>query len=84
MNTSQYTIRGIPNAILKKVESESKRTKRSKNEILLHAITSAYSGASNSKKKWYEAYHGMLSEEDAMLVEEASRESRALHPKDYL
>ena len=84
MNTSQYTIRGIPNAILKRVDSESKRTKRSKNEILLRAITNAYMEAVTTEKKWYEKYHGTMSEDDAKVVEAASRELRQIHPKDYL
>ena len=83
MNTSQYTIRGIPNAILKKVDSESKRTKRSKNEILLRAITSAYAEAVSTEKKWYEKYHGKMTSEDAAHVAQSSKELRTVHPKDY-
>ena len=84
MNTGQYTIRGIPVAILEKVDSESKRTKRSKNEILLGAINDAFAQDVKHETKWYEKYLGTLTAEDARNIAEASKESRTLHPKDYL
>lgn len=84
MNTSQYTIRGIPNALIKKVEAEARRTKRSKNAVFLEALTAAIDIKEEARGKWYEKFVGTMSEEDAMLVEEASRDSRVIHPKDYL
>ena len=86
MNTSQYTIRGIPNALLQKVESESRRTKRSKNEILLDALKASLDNDSVQvdSVKWYEKFIGTMSLEDAEIVNQASRASRQMHPKDYL
>jgi hypothetical protein len=84
MNTSQYTIRGIPNALLEKVDSESKRTKRSKNDILLGALKTGLVQDEKKEVKWYEEFLGSMTEEDAKFVDEASRESRQIHPKDLL
>jgi hypothetical protein len=84
MSTSQYTIRGIPNSVLKKVEIESKRTKRSKNELLLRAITDTYNVSVTGQKKWYDEFIGAMDEQTAKDIEEATKEQRTLHPKDYL
>ena len=84
METTQYTIRRIPSSVMRRAEIFAKTNKRSKNSVLVEALSKAFLPSVSSPTAWLGKYIGIMDDDTAETIIKASAELRKVGPKDYL
>lgn len=84
MSTQQYTIRNIPSSVLLKADRIAAASQRSKNSVLVEALTKAFDIVeSSSSQDWLKKYTDKLPRDNANQLLAALKDIRTISSKDY-
>lgn len=83
MQSVQYTIRGVQPAVDKELRRLARTSGRSLNQVALDALrVGADVPAKLEPDTSLDDLFGTMSADDAAFIEQASKESRMIHPKE--
>lgn len=80
----QHTVRRMPEALDQELRRRALEKNQSLNTTLLEVIEEGLGDPKPTANHDFDEFFGSLSSEAAAGLEQAMREARQLHPKDYL